>query len=155
MSYLNRPIKDVVYVDWTDEPVAYHKNNAIILKKFEGEEEDRDLIDLIPFLDHLAKTNRESCKLYTTGAWPQQYHGQQAIGMSSTSIARARADMVKCSGMPRGCCTSCLVSVAYGLHTDPVVRNRKEQIGMWKKVWTALPPRDQARMTVDYRAAYE
>ena len=26
---------------------------------------------------------------------------------------------------------------------------------MWKKVWTALPHRDQARLTVDYHRAYQ
>jgi import inner membrane translocase subunit TIM50 len=51
LSYMNRPAKDIIYVDFSDEFVDFHKENAIILKKFEGEHEDRDLIDLIPFLD--------------------------------------------------------------------------------------------------------
>lgn len=55
LSYLNRPIKDIVYIDFEDEPVENHKENAIILKKFEGDKEDRELIDLIPFLEHLGK----------------------------------------------------------------------------------------------------
>lgn len=55
LSYINRPIKDIVYVDFSDEYVDFHKENCIILSKFEGDEGDRDLIDLIPFLDHLAK----------------------------------------------------------------------------------------------------
>ena len=50
-SYLNRPIKDVVYIDFTDESVAFHKDNCIILPKFEGDLNDRDLFDLIPFLE--------------------------------------------------------------------------------------------------------
>ena len=51
LSYINRPVKDIIYLDFSDETVDFHKDNAIILKKFEGEEGDRDLIDLIPFLD--------------------------------------------------------------------------------------------------------
>jgi import inner membrane translocase subunit TIM50 len=51
LSYINRPIKDIVYVDFSDEYVDFHKDNCIILSKFEGDEGDRDLIDLIPFLD--------------------------------------------------------------------------------------------------------
>ena len=46
----------------------------------------------------LARTNRGSSKLYTTGAWPQAYHGQQAIGMSDSALRQARRDMVRCSG---------------------------------------------------------
>ena len=31
--------------------IEFHKDNAIILKEFKGQEDDRDLLDLIPFLD--------------------------------------------------------------------------------------------------------
>ena len=51
LSYINRPVKDIIYLDFSDETVDFHKDNAIILKEFKGEEDDRDLIDLIPFLD--------------------------------------------------------------------------------------------------------
>lgn len=54
-SYLNRPIADIIYVDFSDEHVEYHKENCLILPRFEGDADDRELIDLIPFLDHLAK----------------------------------------------------------------------------------------------------
>ncbi len=47
---MNRPLKDVVYVDFSDEPLAYHKENAIIIPKFEGDVDDRALIDLLPLL---------------------------------------------------------------------------------------------------------
>lgn len=50
-SYLGRPIKEVVYIDFTDDTVPYHKDNTIILPQWEGEVSDRELIDLIPFLD--------------------------------------------------------------------------------------------------------
>jgi mitochondrial import inner membrane translocase subunit TIM50 len=51
LSYINRPLKDVVYLDFSDENVDYHKENCIILSQFEGDTSDRDLIDLIPFLE--------------------------------------------------------------------------------------------------------
>ena len=51
LSYLNRPIRDIVYIDFTDEFVDFHKENAIILPKFEGDREDRALMDLLPFLE--------------------------------------------------------------------------------------------------------
>lgn len=51
LSYLNRPIKEIVYVDFDDDTVSFHKDNAIIIPKFEGDRDDRALIDLIPFLE--------------------------------------------------------------------------------------------------------
>ena len=51
LSYLNRQLKDIVYIDFSDDAVAFHKENAIILPKFEGNTDDRELIDLLPFLE--------------------------------------------------------------------------------------------------------
>ena len=51
LSYLNRPLREVVYIDFTDEHVTYQPENVILLPKFEGDVEDRELIDLIPFLE--------------------------------------------------------------------------------------------------------
>ena len=56
LSYMNRPAKDIIYVDFSDEFIDFHKENAIILSKFDGDEGDRDLIDLIPFLDRKFKS---------------------------------------------------------------------------------------------------
>jgi TFIIF-interacting CTD phosphatase-like protein len=50
-SYLGRPIRDVVYIDFTDEIVPYHKENTIVLPEWNGDGEDRQLYDLIPFLE--------------------------------------------------------------------------------------------------------
>ena len=44
-------MKDVVYIDYSDESVEYHKENCILLSNFDGDNGDRDLIDLIPFLE--------------------------------------------------------------------------------------------------------
>jgi import inner membrane translocase subunit TIM50 len=51
LSYLNRPIKNVIYLDFSDEAIDYHKENCILLPKFEGDTSDRELVDLIPFLE--------------------------------------------------------------------------------------------------------
>ena len=55
LSYLNRPVNDIIYIDFTDEDVKFHKDNAIILPKFEGDKEDRQLMDLLPFLERKYK----------------------------------------------------------------------------------------------------
>ena len=51
LSYLNRPLKEVIYIDYSTDDVTFHQENAIVLPKFDGDAGDRHLIDLIPFLD--------------------------------------------------------------------------------------------------------
>lgn len=53
-SYLGRPIKEVVYLDFTDELVPYHSSNTIILPEWNGDMDDRALYDIIPFLESMA-----------------------------------------------------------------------------------------------------
>ena len=51
LSYLNRPLKEVIYIDFTDEHMDYQQDNVLIVPKFEGDTEDRELVDLMPFLE--------------------------------------------------------------------------------------------------------
>ena len=37
LTYLNRPLKDIIYIDFTDDSVELHKENCILLPKFEGD----------------------------------------------------------------------------------------------------------------------
>ena len=50
-SYLGRPLKDVIYIDFSDEGVPLHKENCILIPEWKGERDDRALIDLVPFLE--------------------------------------------------------------------------------------------------------
>jgi len=54
-SYLGRPIKEIVYLDFSDKVVPYHKDNTIILPEWDGDENDRALYDIIPFLESLSQ----------------------------------------------------------------------------------------------------
>ena len=54
-SYLGRPIKEVVYLDFTDETVPHHKLNAVVLPEWKGDMDDRALFDIIPFLESKSK----------------------------------------------------------------------------------------------------
>lgn len=55
LSYLGRPLKDVIYIDFSDENAPFHKENCIILPEWKGERDDRALIDLVPFLENVAQ----------------------------------------------------------------------------------------------------
>ncbi len=54
LSYLNRDIKDIIYVDFEDDKVEFHKDNCIILPRWEGDSNDRELYDIMPFLENLS-----------------------------------------------------------------------------------------------------
>lgn len=50
-SYLGRNIKDVIYIDYSDEAAPLHNDNTILISQWTGAEDDRELIDLVPFLE--------------------------------------------------------------------------------------------------------
>jgi mitochondrial import inner membrane translocase subunit TIM50 len=54
LSYMNRDVKDMVYLDFDDDKAEFHKDNCIILPRWEGSSDDRELYDLMPFLENLA-----------------------------------------------------------------------------------------------------
>jgi mitochondrial import inner membrane translocase subunit TIM50 len=51
LSYMNRNIKEIIYVDFSNEKVAFHKENCIVLPRWEGDPNDRELYDILPFLE--------------------------------------------------------------------------------------------------------
>ena len=50
-SYLGRPIKDIIYIDFNKDVAPYHTGNTIVLPEFTGDIDDRALYDIIPFLN--------------------------------------------------------------------------------------------------------
>ena len=66
-SYLGRPIKEVIYIDFDKETAPYHADNCVLLPEFQGDLNDRALYDIIPFMKHLAAKPgdiREEIRLY-------------------------------------------------------------------------------------------
>lgn len=51
LSYMNRDLKDIVYLDFSDDKVEFHHDNALILPRWEGDPNDRELYDIMPFLE--------------------------------------------------------------------------------------------------------
>lgn len=48
---MNRNIKEIIYIDFSDINCEFHKDNCILLSRFEGDTNDRELYDLLPFLE--------------------------------------------------------------------------------------------------------
>lgn len=51
LSYMNRDLKDIIYIDFSDDKVEFHKDNALILPRWEGNPDDRELYDIMAFLE--------------------------------------------------------------------------------------------------------
>mmetsp|Transcript_8168 Transcript_8168/g.7249 ORF Transcript_8168/g.7249 Transcript_8168/m.7249 type:complete len:152 (+) Transcript_8168:743-1198(+) len=88
LSYMNRDIKDIVCVDFDPQKFYYHQDNVIKISQWEGETEDRELIDLIPFLEHMAAPGldvRHELKKY----------GNENPSVKFNEIQSLRRDMIQ------------------------------------------------------------
>eukprot|EP00350_Pseudokeronopsis_sp_OXSARD2_P012092 CAMPEP_0170560486 /NCGR_PEP_ID=MMETSP0211-20121228/49198_1 /TAXON_ID=311385 /ORGANISM="Pseudokeronopsis sp., Strain OXSARD2" /LENGTH=213 /DNA_ID=CAMNT_0010874723 /DNA_START=210 /DNA_END=851 /DNA_ORIENTATION=- len=56
LSYMNRSLKDIIYVDFSNEKVMFHKDNCIVVPRWEGDPYDRELYDLLPFLENIGQS---------------------------------------------------------------------------------------------------
>lgn len=54
LSYLNRDLREVIYVDFDPEKAEFHQENCIKIPYWDGDESDRELYDLVPFLESIA-----------------------------------------------------------------------------------------------------
>lgn len=59
LSYMNRDIKNIVCIDFDPEKFYLHQDNVIKIPQWDGDMDDRTLIDLIPFLEHLANPQND------------------------------------------------------------------------------------------------
>ena len=48
---MNRDIKDILYIDFDEEKAAFHKDNVLVLPRWQGDLSDRELYDILPFLE--------------------------------------------------------------------------------------------------------
>ena len=62
LSYLNRDQKKVLIVDTDPSHAKLQPENAIILPKWNGNLNDKDLVSLIPFLEYCAAMNFEDLR---------------------------------------------------------------------------------------------
>ena len=51
LSYLNRDLKNVIIVDFNEKKVPKQPENLIIMKEYKGENEDKELYELLQFLE--------------------------------------------------------------------------------------------------------
>ena len=88
LSYMNRPIKDIIYIDYSEEKAAYHKDNTIILPHWDGESSDRELYDILPFLEKLAQQHGADVRKELAK------YGREGTGKKYRDVMIARRDII-------------------------------------------------------------
>jgi len=57
LSVLNRDLSKVILVDWNEKAVDCNRDNALVLKKWEGDNSDRSMIGLAQFLQAIQQSD--------------------------------------------------------------------------------------------------
>lgn len=87
LSYLNRDLSKVIIIDTKADHVRNQPENAIVLKKWEGDPKDTELVALIPFLEYIHtmqyKDVREVLKSFEGKHIPTEFARREAIARAA------------------------------------------------------------------------
>lgn len=76
LGKLNRDLSKVIVIDWNEDNVKFHKENLLNLPRWNGNDDDTTLVDLVSFLQTIAQTEvsdvREVLKYYSEFEDPLQ-----------------------------------------------------------------------------------
>ena len=84
----------------------------------------------------------------------QKHHGHAAIWLSMNELASAMRDLERCSGVPKGCCTTPTIWTTHAADKDPPIRARKEPFNGWIKLWHSLRQQKQTKVRKTYYNKY-
>ncbi len=88
LSYLNRDMKDVIYIDFDTNKCVFQPNNVLVLPRWEGEMDDRELYDILPFLESLGQMHGSDARKEL------DKYGRVNTGKKFLDIQSARRDMI-------------------------------------------------------------
>ncbi|KAI9773065.1 MAG: mitochondrial inner membrane protein required for protein import [Geoglossum simile] len=105
LSYLNRDLSKVILLDTNSAHAEYQPENAIIIPKFAGSPNDKELVSLIPFLEYIATMGnndvRVVLKSFEGTHIPTEFSRREAIARAQfqKQLTEERAKRPKRSGM--------------------------------------------------------
>ena len=105
LSYLNRPLNRVIMIDTVPGHVQLQPENAIILPKWTGDPNDKELVSLIPFLEYTAAMGfddtRTVLKSFEGKHIPTEFAAREAQARErfQAQLAAERAKKPKRSGV--------------------------------------------------------
>lgn len=88
LSYMNRDLKDIIYLDFDDDKVEFHKDNAIILPRWEGNTDDRELYDIMPFLENMGQAHGTDARAEI------KKYGKEGTGKKYIELQQARREFI-------------------------------------------------------------
>ncbi|KAI9821025.1 MAG: mitochondrial inner membrane protein required for protein import [Pycnora praestabilis] len=105
LSYLNRDLSKVILIDTVPSHAKLQPENAIILSKWTGAPQDKELVSFIPFLEYIAtmglSDTREVLKSFEGKHIPTEFARREALAREKfeKQLAEDRAKRPKRSGL--------------------------------------------------------
>lgn len=62
LSKLNRDLNKVIVIDWNMKSVKFHRDNLLLVQRWDGNDSDNSLVDLISFLKTIASSEVEDVR---------------------------------------------------------------------------------------------
>lgn len=92
LSYMNRDVKKCLVIDCSDEHfLDIHQGNVLKIPKWDGDKSDHALLDLIPFLEHLADPRHkieEELRTYTRDRTSEEFNKMQRARLTMINKQR-------------------------------------------------------------------
>jgi len=112
---LNRDLKKVIVVDWDENTVSENRDNALILKKWEGDNSDRQLIGLTQLLQAIKQSDvddvREVLRYYKQHDDPIEAFRENQRKLQETLAAEEQLQKEKQNNSQGGLFSSSLSSL--------------------------------------------
>lgn len=92
LSFLNRPLNKVIHIDTDPAHARLQPENAIILPKWKGTPNDKDLVSFIPFLEFIAAMEtpdvRRTLESFSGTHIPTEYARREALAREKFDAQR-------------------------------------------------------------------
>jgi hypothetical protein len=88
LSYMNRDLKDIIYIDFDDEKAEFHKENVVILPRWDGDRNDRELYDIMAFLENIGQSQGGDVRQEI------QKYGREGTGKKYNEVQSMRRDFI-------------------------------------------------------------
>ncbi|PQE23037.1 NLI interacting factor-like phosphatase protein [Rutstroemia sp. NJR-2017a WRK4] len=147
LSYLNRDLSKVILIDTKASHAKRQPENAIILKPWEGDVRDKELVSLIPFLEYIPTMQyadvRKALKSFEGTHIPTEFAKREAIARKKfqEQLAEERKKRPRSGGV--GLLGSVLGIKPGGMTTDPNEQSLAEALAQGKMLQDLARERGQ------------
>lgn len=146
LSYLNRDLSKVILIDTDPSHAMLQPENAIILPKWKGDPNDRELVNLIPFLEYVATMGltdtRTVLKSFEGKHIPTEFAAREAVARKKFEEEMANERARRSHRIGKGLLTAVLGSRG-GVGPDGLEQTAAEAIEQGKMLQDHIRERGQ------------